>query len=74
MEKIILKQEILDKIKKDPILFGRVAKALEIIPISLPRLLYSIEPVKLTQANVLKVLREYLGVQDNELLEVMQEA
>lgn len=72
MENIVLQRGVISEIKKDPILFGKVAKALNIAPISLPRILYSNEPVQLTQASVMIVLREYLGKQDNELLETLE--
>ena len=72
MENNGLRKEIVDKIKSDPILYGKVAAALEISPTTLPRLLYANDG-KLTQASVLMVLREHLGVQDNALLSIMQE-
>jgi hypothetical protein len=71
MENIVLKQQIVDKIKEDPILFGRVAQALDLKPISLYNVLAQ-NHIKLTQAGVMMVLREYLGVQDNELLETLE--
>jgi hypothetical protein len=73
MENIILKQDIVDKIKTDPILFGQVSQALDIKPISLYNVLAQ-NHIKLTQAGVMIVLREYLGVQDSELLSTLQEA
>ena len=71
MENIVLKQEVLDKIKKDPILYGQVAESLGLQPISLFKVL-RVENMKLTQAGVMKVLREYLGVEDNMLLEILE--
>lgn len=71
MENIVLKQGVVDKIKEDPILFGQVAKALDIKPVSLYNVLAQ-NNIKLTQAGVMIVLREYLGVQDNELLEILE--
>jgi hypothetical protein len=73
MENIILKQDIVSKIKTDPILFGQVSQALDIKPISLYNVLAQ-NHIKLTQAGVMIVLREYLGKQDSELLEILQEA
>lgn len=73
MENNGLDPKILDKIKRDPILFGKVANALCVAPTTLPRLL-SANDAKLTQAKVLIVLREHLGVQDNALLPFLQEA
>ena len=76
VERLVLKQEVLDRIKNDPELYGAVAKAIGpdgVSPLSLPKLLYANDP-KLTQATVLRILRERLGVeQDNELLVVVQE-
>lgn len=73
MAQLVLKNEIVDKIQNDGVLFGKVAMAVDIKPVSLPRLLYN-NDVKLTQASVLMVLREHLGVeQDTDLLEEMQE-
>lgn len=67
-----LRQEIVEVIKNDPILYGKVAAALYIKPISLTYLLNN-NNVKLTRPPVLKVLRERLKLQDNELLIPMQE-
>lgn len=74
MEKLVLKQSVVDKIKEDSVLFGQVANALYIKPISLYSVLAQ-NNIKLTQAGVMMVLREYLGEQDSELLETkLQEA
>jgi hypothetical protein len=74
MENIVLKQSTVDKIKGDPILYGQVAQALDLKPISLINVLAT-NHQKLTQAGVMRVLREYLGEQDSELLETtLQEA
>jgi len=68
MEKLILKTEVIDKIRKDPILYGKIALALGITPMSLPRILAS-KSIRLTEALVLQVLRDYLNVsKDSELL------
>lgn len=67
-----LKQEIVEKIGDDPLLFGKVADALYIKPISLPYLLNR-NHAKLTRKPVLQVLKKHLGKeQDSELLEEMQ--
>ena len=72
MEQIVLKKEILDKIQNEGALFGKVADAVGVKPVSLPRLL-SLNDPRLTQAGVLKELRDHLGVeQDSELLEEIQ--
>jgi hypothetical protein len=74
MDRILLKKEVIDKISGDGELFGKVSNALGITPASLPRLLYR-NHVKLTQAHVLKLLREHLNVsEDSELLTEMQPA
>lgn len=70
--KIALKKEILDRIKSDPILYGKVAFELEIAPASLPRLIYTNDP-KLTQAGILRILMDFLGSSSSEdLLEKVE--
>lgn len=64
MEKIVLKDEILDTIKSDPVLFGGVAKAVGVSVYTLPKLIKENDP-RLTQANVLKVIADHLGEQDS---------
>ena len=72
MEKIVLKEDILDKIKSDEVLRGLVADAIGISITSMPRLLYGNDQ-KLTTASVLKVLRGYLKKsKDKELLSELQ--
>lgn len=74
MERPILKQEIVDKIKSDQILFGKVAYALGVSVLSLQRILLNNE-ARLTQFSVLKVLREHLNLkQDTDLLTEMEPA
>ncbi len=69
-----LRQEIVEKIFSDPILYGKVADALFIKPISLPYLLKN-NHIKLTRKPVLIVIKKHLGVaQDSELLSEFQEA
>jgi hypothetical protein len=68
----VLKQEILDNIKRDPILFGRVAEALGVAPTTLPRIIYDNDR-KLTQIGVLKVLGKHLKKSQNDLLEEIRE-
>lgn len=73
MERSVLKGDIIQSIKDDAILYGKVAEVLDISPMSLPRLLYS-NDVKLTQADVLKTIREHQGLeQDTDLLTEKQE-
>lgn len=68
MNRIVLKQEIVEKIKSDPKLLKKIADALGISERSMPRLLYGNDR-KLTTAGVLKVLREHFGLDnDKELL------
>lgn len=69
MENIVLKAEILEKIRGNATLFGLVSDALKVGPLSLPRLLRENDP-RLTQANVLNILSIHLDVQDTaDLLE-----
>ena len=73
MAKLILKQEILDKIKTDPVLFGKVMEELDTTPSYGLQLLKN-ESLKLTQAGVLQIIKDYLKVpQDSDLLEELQE-
>lgn len=65
MEDRKLKQEALDAIKTDPTLYGKVAAELNVAPASLPRLIYN-NNKKLTQAGVLKVISEYLNIENSE--------
>lgn len=66
---LILKKEILDKIKKNPELFGKVMLCLDTTVTYGLQLIYNNDP-KLTQASVLRILREYLHIKkDSELLE-----
>lgn len=73
METIGLKEEILKQIKGDGMLYGKVATVLGLKPSSLRKILAENDP-KLTQASVLRILREHLGiVEDSELLEPFKE-
>ena len=65
MEAQFLKQEILDTIMREALLFGKVADAIPVSPTSLPRMIYS-RNKKLTQAGVLKVLCEHLKIENSE--------
>lgn len=72
MEKLILKQEYVEKIKKDGFLYGKVAAALNRTPGSLRKILAENDQ-KLTQASVLSIISEHMGgVQYNELLTSIQ--
>lgn len=74
MEQVGLKKEILEEIRKDPLLSGKVAFILGITTGSLPRLLGN-NHAKLTQASVLKILRDHLGISEySDLLESVQES
>jgi len=67
MKRIGLNNKTLEKIKSDQELNGIVAKAIGVSTLSMPRLLNTNNP-KLTQAGALLVIREYLGVQDKDIL------
>jgi hypothetical protein len=69
MTDIVLKQDWTDKIKNDPMLFGKVADTLKISPLTLPRLLQA-NDVRLTQANVLEVLRAHFDLPQSTILTV----
>jgi hypothetical protein len=74
MEQLILKQSVVDAIKRDPILYAQVANALGRSSYSLPRILILNDP-RLTQATILKLLKNHLKVsKDSDLLTVMEAA
>jgi hypothetical protein len=73
MERLILKQGIVDAIKFDPILYGKVAVVLGVSISSMPRILKANQP-DLAQASILRLLRDHLGVKhDKDLLEEVPE-
>lgn len=72
MNRIVLKQEYVDKIRTDENLSKKVADSLDISEKSLPRLLYGNDP-RLTQACVLRILKSEFKIRkDNELLAELQ--
>jgi hypothetical protein len=72
MKKIVLKSEIVDKIKSDANLNKKIADSLGISERSMPRLLYGNDP-KLTQACVLRILKSHLKInKENQLLAEIQ--
>jgi hypothetical protein len=72
MKRLVLKENIIEKIKRDQELNGIVAKSIDASTLTMPRLLKSNHP-KLTQASALMVIREYLGVQDKDILCFVQQ-
>lgn len=73
MAQLILKPEIVEEIKTNQVLFGEVAKALDISIRTLFDLLPK-NPPRIATASVLQVLRERLNfTQDSDLLQEMQE-
>jgi hypothetical protein len=73
MERFALKQDIVDEIKKDPILYGQVASLTGHTILSMRKVLNDNNSVKLTQVTVLKHLSDYLRINQNDLLEVVAE-
>jgi hypothetical protein len=72
MKSLVLKLEIIETIKKEPVLFGAVADMLGKSVFTLITLLRNNDPV-LTQASVLRVLRNHLNIKkDIELLEEIE--
>lgn len=67
-----LKCEYVEKIKRDSVLYGLVADALNIGAPSLAIPLKK-NSVKLTQKSVLKVLSKYLKVREDDLYEEIEE-
>lgn len=72
MDNIVLKQDIIKRIQDDPILFGKVAEQLDVKPVTLPRILYTSHK-RLTLPGFTKFLSEELGIDQNDLLEVVTE-
>lgn len=73
MAQIVLKQEIVDIIKDQPLLFAKVAIALDVKSRTLSDILAD-NPPRLTTAGVLKALREHTGItEDTELLTELSE-
>lgn len=73
MDRLILKQEIVDAIKKDQVLYGKVATLIDVTILSMRKVLND-NSRKLTEASVLKFLKEYLGVDESELLESVEKS
>ncbi len=65
--KAVLKQDIINAIREDGILFGQVANSIGISPLSLPRLLIQ-NHWKLTLPNTLQVISERLDIKDTSSL------
>jgi len=61
MDRIVLKSEIVDKIKSDPTLIEKIAESLDISKNSMPRLLYGNDS-RLTQAGVVRILKSQLKI------------
>lgn len=68
-----LKQEYIEAIKRDPDLWAKVAKTLGIGSASLAYPLRN-NSIKFTQKNILKVLSDYLGVPENDLVKEIEES
>ena len=73
MERFALKQDIVDEIKKDPILYGQIASLTGHTILSMLKVLNDNNSVKLTQVTVLNHLSDYLKKNQNSLLEVVTE-
>ena len=74
MGEIVLKEEILEKAKSDPVLSGKIAAELGVQAPSMYRILMANDK-RLTQAGVLLILKNHLNLsQDSDLLTEMQEA
>jgi len=73
MERFALKQDIVDEIKKDPILYGQVASLTGHTILSMRKVLNDNNSIKLTQLTVLKHLSDYFKINQNDLLDVVTE-
>lgn len=68
MDRLILRSEIVDAIKRDQLLYGKMAYLLGVSIRSMPRILAANSP-KLTEAAVIKILKEHLKIsKDSDLL------
>lgn len=67
MEREVLKQWVLNEIKSDPMLYGKVGAELNISPSSLPRLIY-LKDSRLTQIGVLRILVEHFREKNKHFL------
>lgn len=72
MKRLGLNNKILEMVKTDQELNGIVAKSINTSTLSMPRLLKENHP-KLTQASALLSIKNYLGVQDKDILCYVQE-
>lgn len=71
MARIAIRSEVIEKIKSDIVLRTKIALALGVKIESLTRLIYGNDS-KLTQVDVLKIIREHLDLQDADILGEMQ--
>lgn len=74
MEKLILKPEIVETLKNDPVAIGSIAEILGVSFTTMPRMIMR-NDAKLTQAGVLKYLRKRLSIKnDSDLLTELEPA
>ena len=73
MAQLVFKQEVLETIKKDQILFGTIAATLGLSIRTLSDLLPT-NPPRLATASVLRILRERINVESDDLLLEEQDA
>jgi hypothetical protein len=74
MDRFLLKQDIVDKIKSDQVLYGQIAYLIGVTILSMRAVLNENSP-KLTQASSLAHLKKYLGYEnESDLLEVVTES
>lgn len=71
-QQLLLSERALEFIKDNGVVYGRIADALNISPMSLVNLIYN-NSAKLTQASVIRILEKEMGVQVNEILCELQE-
>jgi len=73
MERFVLKQDIVDLIKKDQILYGQIAAITGHTILSMRKVLNDNSSPKLTQPGVLRHLSDHLNIGIDDLLEVVTE-
>lgn len=68
MERMVLKQDVIELIKKDQVLTAKVATAMGLVYTSMPKALVQ-ENQKLTCYSVIQLLKRELKLKETELME-----
>lgn len=73
MSELVLKPEVLEAMKRDPMLYGKVAAAINASPLSMPDMIRK-NHRRFTEAKALKVMAEHLGKDEKDLITEAAEA